>query len=280
MLNKANIQSAFHAALPIMLGYVVIGIPCGILNASIGLNAVQVFLLSALFYSGAGQFMLPNMYLAGAPLASIIASISLVNTRQMLYSASFAPFCKNERKRLTFLFGATVTDESFGVNAEQFEKGNWSVRQALLVNAFSCASWTVSNCVGVCVGGLLNIPLTIAAFAMTSIFICLMCTQRMCFENVVAIVVAIVGVYACKYAGLSGPAILVGALLGVAAAFGVNTLKDKQTARVSGDKTGEKYTDSKTSKKSSVSASVSASANNASNKTNSSKVPAVGKGGR
>ena len=102
----------------------------------------------------------------------------------------------------------------------------------------------------------------------------------MCFENVVAIVVAIVGVYACKYAGLSGPAILVGALLGVAAAFGVNTLKDKQTARVSGDKTGEKYTDSKTSKKSSVSASVSASANNASNKTNSSKVPAVGKGGR
>lgn len=175
--------------------------------------------------------MLPNMYLAGAPLASIIASISLVNTRQMLYSASFAPFCKSEQKRLTFLFGATVTDESFGVNAERFEKGNWSVKQALLVNVFSCTSWTVSNCVGVCVGGLLNIPLAIAAFAMTSIFICLVCSQRMCFENIVAIIAAAAGVYVCKCIGLSGPAILVGALIGVTAAFGVSMLKEKHDAQ-------------------------------------------------
>lgn len=47
--------------------------------------------MSVLFYSGAGQFMIPNMWLAGAPIASIIASVSFVNTRQMLYSAAFAP---------------------------------------------------------------------------------------------------------------------------------------------------------------------------------------------
>ncbi len=87
MLSGDHIKQSFSAALPIMLGYVAIGIPCGILSASIGLNALQVFLLSALFYSGAGQFMIPNMWLAGSPLASIVASVSLVNTRQMLYSA-------------------------------------------------------------------------------------------------------------------------------------------------------------------------------------------------
>lgn len=219
MSARAYIKESFEAALPIMLGYVAIGIPCGILNASIGLNALQVFLLSVFFYSGAGQFMLPNMYLAGAPLASIIASISLVNTRQMLYSASFAPYCENGRKRLTFLFGATVTDESFGVNTEKFEAGNWSVEKALWVNIFSCASWTISNCLGVAIGSLLDIPLTIAAFAMTSIFICLMCSQKACLENIVAIVCAAFGVYVCKCIGLSGPAILLGACCGVAAAF-------------------------------------------------------------
>ena len=93
-----------------MLGYVAIGIPCGILSASIGLDALQVFLFSALFYSGAGQFMIPNMFLAGSSLASIVASVSLVNTRQMLYAASFAPRCEGVRKRLAFLFSATVTD--------------------------------------------------------------------------------------------------------------------------------------------------------------------------
>ena len=112
MLSGDHIRQSFSAALPIMLGYVAIGIPCGILSASIGMNELQVFLLSAVFYSGAGQFMIPNMWLAGSPLASIIASVSLVNTRQMLYSASFAPRCERVKKRLAFLFAATVTDES------------------------------------------------------------------------------------------------------------------------------------------------------------------------
>lgn len=38
--------------------------------------------------------MIPNMFLAGLfGWAAITASVSLVNTRQMLYAASFAPQC-------------------------------------------------------------------------------------------------------------------------------------------------------------------------------------------
>ena len=51
MLSGDHIRQSFSAALPIMLGYVAIGIPCGILSASIGMNELQVFLLSAVFYS-------------------------------------------------------------------------------------------------------------------------------------------------------------------------------------------------------------------------------------
>lgn len=202
-----------------MLGYVAIGIPCGILCASIGLNGLQVFLLSALFYSGAGQFMIPNMWLAASPLASIIASVSLVNTRQMLYSASFAPSCKGVKKRLAFLFSATVTDESYGVNTAMFEAGDWSVGRATLVNLLSQSSWAVSNVVGVLVGNAIGVPLAIAAFAMTSIFICLLVTQKATSANLVAAAVAALGVFACKAVGLAGPAILIGALAGVAAAL-------------------------------------------------------------
>ena len=191
---KTDLQASFTAALPIVLGYVAIGVPCGILCDSIGLNALQVFAMSVLFYSGAGQFMIPNMWLAGAPIASIIASVSFVNTRQMLYSAAFAPHCIGVRKRLAFLFAATVTDESYGVNTLKFEEGDWSVRRALFVNLFSCTSWTLSCTVGVLVGNAIGIPLAIASFAMTSIFICLLCTQKANVENVVAAAVAMLGV--------------------------------------------------------------------------------------
>ena len=210
-----------------MLGYVAIGIPCGILCASISLNALQVFLLSALFYSGAGQFMIPNMWLAGSPLASIVASVSLVNTRQMLYSAAFAPACKGVRKRLAFLFAATVTDESYGVNTARFEAGDWSVGRATLVNLFSQSSWALSNVAGVLVGNAIGVPLAIAAFAMTSIFVCLLVTQRPTPANLVAAAVAVAGVFACKAVGLGGPAILVGALAGVAAALAFTWVKER-----------------------------------------------------
>ena len=210
-----------------MLGYVAIGIPCGILSASIGLNAFQVFLMCALFYSGAGQFMIPNMWLAGSPIASIILSVSFVNTRQMLYSAAFAPWCQNVSKKLAFWFSATVTDESFGVNLQQFEKGDWSVARATLVNLCSQSSWTISCVVGVFIGNAIGIPLAIAAFAMTSIFICLLVTQKISVPNVVAAVAAIVGVFVCKLVGLSGPAIFIGALFGVVCAYVVARLKER-----------------------------------------------------
>lgn len=219
MVKSNHIAEAFHAAVPIMLGYVAIGIPCGILCDSIGLGPLQVFMMSILFYSGAGQFMIPNMWLAGSPIASIIASVSLVNTRQMLYAASFAPRCASVSKRLSFLFAASVTDESYGVNTARFEQGGWSVDRALWVNVFSNSSWTISNVVGVLVGSAVGIPLAIASFAMTSIFICLLVTQKLTLENAVAAGVAMVGVFVCKAVGLSGPAILVGAVAGVVAAM-------------------------------------------------------------
>ncbi len=202
-----------------MLGYVAIGIPCGILSASIGMNAVQVLLFCLFFYSGAGQFMIPNMWISATPLASIIASVSLVNTRQLLYSASLAQFCQKARKRVAFLFAATVTDESYGVNMRKFSEGEWSVGRATMVNLFSQSSWSLSCVVGVLVGNALSIPLAIASFAMTSIFICLLCTQKLTLENVAAAVAAIVGVVVCKLVGLAGLAILGGALIGVVAAL-------------------------------------------------------------
>ena len=219
MAATEDIRQSFSAALPIILGYAAIGLPCGILASSIGLNWLQVLIMCVLFYSGAGQFMIPNMWLAGSPIASIVLSVSLVNTRQVLYGASLAQYCQKVGKGLAFLFGATVTDESFGVNVKKFEEGEWDVRRATLVNLFSQSSWTLFNVVGVLVGGLISIPLAIASFAMTAIFICLAASQKMTPENICAIVFGFGGVYVGKVIGLGGFAIVFGAVVGIVAAL-------------------------------------------------------------
>lgn len=217
MPTRTEILDALKTAFPIMAGYVAIGLPCGIMEQQIGMDALQAFLLSCLFYSGAGQFMIPGMWVGGASVAAIIASVAAVNTRQILYSASLSKYCQDVGKRLSFFFAAGVTDESFGVNVQRFEQGGWKVSQALMVNFFSCMSWSTANLLGVLLGQMVNIPVAVGAFAMTSIFICLLCSQKLNRVNAVVVVAAIAGVVACKLVGLAGPAIILGACCGVAA---------------------------------------------------------------
>ncbi|MCH4184113.1 MAG: AzlC family ABC transporter permease [Eggerthellaceae bacterium] len=196
----------------------------------IGFNALMAFVMSMTFYSGAGQFMIAGMTLGGSPLLSVIASVSFVNTRQLLYSAAFSPFFTEARKRLTFLFSATVTDESFGVNFSQFMKGSgaWTPSQATLVNLFCMTSWGVSNAIGVLVGSALTIPTAIASFAMTSIFICLLVSQKIDAVSLPVIIVSACAVCLCKLIGLGGAAIMIGACIGVAAGMVIKGLSHRE----------------------------------------------------
>ena len=224
-VSAVMLKESFQAAWPIVLGYIVLGIPCGILGVAAGMDVWMIAVMSLLFYSGAGQYMIPNMWLAGNPITAIIASVSLVNTRQMLYGTSLSQFCGGASKRLAFIFGATVTDESFGVNLARFINGGWSVKHALFVNLFSLTSWTVSNVAGALIGSAISLPTALASFAMTSLFICLLCMQKATPANLVAVFGSIAGVIVCKCVGLSGPAILIGALVGVGAAFAFSSVR-------------------------------------------------------
>lgn len=215
MNEKFEIRQALKIAYPVMLGYLFLGIPCGLLCQKVGMDIIQVLLMCILFYSGAGQYMIPNMWLTGSPILSIAASVVLVNTRQLLYSASLSRFCSNIKKTLTFLFGATVTDESFAINIVKFELSNWSIKNAILVNIFSQCSWAIANILGVLLGTYLSVPTAMASFAMTSIFLCLLFSQKKGSANIGAAIFAALGVVFCKIIGLEGPAILIGSLFGV-----------------------------------------------------------------
>lgn len=214
-----TMRRSLGVAWPIMAGYLVLGIPCGILSVAAGMEVWMCAVLSIVFYSGAGQYMIPNMWLAANPVSSIIASVCLVNTRQMLYGTSLSRFCGNASKGLSTAFAATVTDESYGVNYARFYNGDWSVASALGVNLWSQASWTAANVVGALVGAAISVPTTLASFAMTALFICLLCMQPFTSSNVAAMAGAVAGVMLCKSLGFEGVAILVGALLGVVAGF-------------------------------------------------------------
>lgn len=132
----------------VMLTYVAIGAPCGMIMAQTGMEPWMVFALSSTFVTGSGQLMVCNLWLAGVPAPSIIASVAAISSRFALYSASIAP-----------------------------------------------------HLTGAIVGAVGDVPTAIAGFVCTSLFICLLFSQRLSSGNVVAASLAAVSVAICKFLG-------------------------------------------------------------------------------
>ena len=133
---------------PVMLTYVAIAAPCGMIMAQTGMEPWMVFALSSTFVTGSGQLMVCNLWLAGVPAPSIIASVAAISSRFALYSASIAP-----------------------------------------------------HLTGAIVGAVGDVPTAIAGFVCTSLFICLLFSQRLSRGNVVAASLAAVSVAICKFLG-------------------------------------------------------------------------------
>ena len=81
------LKRVMQMAWPVMLSYVAVGMPCGVLAAQAGMTPLMCLVLSATFVSGSGQFMMSNLWLAGVPAPSIAVSVAAISARFSLYSA-------------------------------------------------------------------------------------------------------------------------------------------------------------------------------------------------
>ena len=160
---------------PVMLTYVAIAAPCGMIMAQTGMEPWMVFALSSTFVTGSGQFMVCNLWLAGVPAASIVASVAAISSRFALYSASIAPHLTGASKRQTLAVAATLTEEAYGISLAKLVEGeDWGPRESFVLNVILIATWGVSCTTGAIVGAVVDVPTAIAGFVCTSLFICLL----------------------------------------------------------------------------------------------------------
>lgn len=218
------VKDVLATAWPIMLSYIPLGMACGILGSKCGLGPAQGFLLSVTVISGGAQFMISNLWLAGLPTATIIASVAAISLRFALYSASLAPYLQKCKKREALAMALTLIEEAYGVTLSKLaegEKSGWTLRHALALNLVTIATWAASVAAGGAVGGVLQIPTAVASFAMTALFVYLLWSQLegKGGEKTVAAVAAAAVVVGCKAVGWTEVAVPAGAVSGVVAAL-------------------------------------------------------------
>src|SRR6056297_3570977 len=121
---KSVIKSAFKSALPIIMGYIPIGISYGILALSTDLSPYLIVGMSIFVFAGSSQLIAVNMLTAQAAVIPIIMTTFLVNLRHILMSASLSLYFKKTPQKLLPLIGFLITDESFALGNTLLEEEN------------------------------------------------------------------------------------------------------------------------------------------------------------
>lgn len=147
-LNDSSLKSGVKDALPIILGYLPIGIAYGMLAVNKGLTPLQTTAMSAFVFAGSAQLVSIEMIAAGAAVAAIVFMTFLVNLRHLLLSASLSLHLRNLPLYYYPFLGFLITDESFSVAMSKIESQKNKQRYFLGLGFTAYLGWVFSSAIG------------------------------------------------------------------------------------------------------------------------------------
>lgn len=191
-----KVRRAFITSFPIAFGYISLGFIGGAIIQKSGFNVLEIALMSALVFSGSAIFITANMLAAGInPQLSlyVIITILVTSLRNIMYSSSLVGDTKDLKGWKKIVFAQYVTDETFAINKIMYEgNGDWDGDLALYVNIMACIYGLTGNVLGGVFGQMVDIPLDLGFFMMSSMFVVLTVLRIKEKTDIIMLVVSIV----------------------------------------------------------------------------------------
>ncbi len=188
---RTAFRQAFPITVPVLFGYLAIGIPFGLLLVKAGYPWPIAPLMSVLMYAGAGQYVSIGLFAAGAPLPAILVTILMVNIRHIVYGLSLIGAFRNTGKWKAYLI-FSLTDETYalltGVRVpDNTAPGAFYGSIALLNQSY----WVAGSLIGAIAGELIPFPLDGIDFALTALFAVLLIDQLRRSRDAVPVVIGL-----------------------------------------------------------------------------------------
>ncbi|MBO1514996.1 azaleucine resistance protein AzlC [Metabacillus bambusae] len=170
-------RSAFPYTVPILAGFVFLGIAYGIFMNSLGFGAIYPILMSLLIFAGSMEFVAANLLLvAFNPINALLLTL-MVNARHLFYGISMLDkYRKTGKKKWYLIFG--LCDESFSINCtvdipKNVDKGWFMFFVTLLNHSY----WVVGSAIGGIFGSLVRFNTEGLEFVMTALFVVIFIEQ-------------------------------------------------------------------------------------------------------
>lgn len=174
---KAEATFAFMQTIPVMLGYLCLGIAFGLMLQDAGYHFLWAFFCSAFIYAGSMQFVLVTLLTGGVSLAHAAIMTFFINGRQIFYGLSLVDRFKTAEKYYPYLI-FSLTDETYSLLCSvKIPENLNSNKTMLLISLFDHLYWIVGSVIGAVAGQLIKFNTTGVDFSMTALFIVIVLNQ-------------------------------------------------------------------------------------------------------
>ncbi len=195
--SMKTVRDAFVRSLPVMAGYIVLGIGFGILLHAQGYGTLWAFSMSLFIYAGSMQYVGVSLIAGSVSILTCAMTTVMVNARHLFYSISMVDRYKDAGAKKPYLI-FSLTDETYSLLC------NWDIPEgddpytfSLLVSLFDQCYWITGSVIGAAIGGLLPFSTEGIEFSMTALFISTMVEQWLTSDNHVPALTGLISTLLC-----------------------------------------------------------------------------------
>ena len=174
---KKLLKTAVLKTLPVMTGYIALGIGFGILFHSHGYGLFWSLLMAVFIYAGSMQYVAINLITGGASLIATALTTLMVNARHLFYGISMIDKYKKAGKAKPYLIFA-LTDETYSLLcADDYPEEIAPQKYQLAVSLLNHIYWITGCAAGSLIGSAVSFNTAGIDFCMTALFVTIFVEQ-------------------------------------------------------------------------------------------------------
>ena len=194
---KRTLREAFVATMPVMAGYVVLGMGFGVLMTTKGYGPLWALAMSGFIYAGSMQYLAIDLLTGGASLITAALTTLLVNARHLFYGISMVEGYRGMGNKKPYAIFA-LTDETYSlVCQDRRETKEESHRYAFWVSLFNQCWWVGGSLLGALLGQVIPFDVTGIDFALTALFVTVFIEQWLSTKDHASAVIGVAASVLC-----------------------------------------------------------------------------------
>ena len=196
-INSRLLKTVFVKTLPVMAGYIVLGLGFGVLLEKNGYGIWWALAMSLFIYAGSMQYVTISLLTSGATLISAALTTLLVIARHLFYGFSMVEKYKNAGKKKPYLMFA-LTDETYSLVCNgDYPEDTDPHTYCFWVSVFNQCYWVLGSVLGSLIGAAITFDTTGIDFAMTALFVTVFVEQWLGTKNHIPALMGVVSSVVC-----------------------------------------------------------------------------------